>query len=162
MAFGLRSFIFTNRQLLKTKVKEPISKVSIKNSRLLIRFVSISETLCFSKGNILFLQEKHSVSQRETHSETSPQISQVSPRISRICTYLSFSYFGCWLLAFGFRLTQCEFCQKPIANSQKPITDSQSSFQNIRVNSRDTRKLVCVLCDFARDNSAKLNFFISL
>ncbi|MEE1220921.1 MAG: hypothetical protein U0K59_03700, partial [Bacteroidales bacterium] len=38
--------------------------------------VSRRETLCFSKGNTLFLQEKHIVSQRETDSETSPRISQ--------------------------------------------------------------------------------------
>ena len=90
MTFGLRSFIFTNRQLLKTKVKEPISKVSIKNSRLLIRFVSISETLCFSKGNTLFHQRKHFVASRETLCFTKGNtFGNVFANLASLSTYLA-------------------------------------------------------------------------
>ena len=74
-----------------------------------------------------------------------------SPTNSRILTLRKFKslkeeFFGLW-----------EVSHEPFYHSQSPQLIAQSSLlkaqsrnKKIRVNSRDTRKLICVFCDFAR------------
>ena len=40
--------------------------------------------------------------------------------------------------------------QSSLLKAQSSLLKAQSRNEKIRVNSRDTRKLICVFCDFAR------------